>query len=321
MCDAALSPVRFKYLLGELTVADWRVPMVQMLPPEDVNTDAWPSLDDIAQTALADAAAGYYCPHTRVKRFPLGLSRMGPWLCYVPKVERLYYVELAGTFEDYLRRRSAKSRHNLRRSVKKLLDSNPGGVLEIFTAPEEMPAFHRQAVEISKLTYQDRLLKVGLPDTAEYVNRMQALAEMGEARGYLLRDQGQPIAFAWCTARGRRVTYQVIGYRPECAASSPGTVLLYLILEDLFQNGRYSLLDFGIGEAFYKSAFATTHEDFCQAYLFRPRWRYRWRVLLHWWLDRLSSGIGRSLARMGVKEKVRRLMRGRYGRGLKDATL
>jgi CelD/BcsL family acetyltransferase involved in cellulose biosynthesis len=215
---------------------------------------------------------------------------------------------LAGTFSEYLQRHSAKSRHNLKRSVKKLLERNPGGVLEIASEEKQMAAFHHAAVAISRRTYQERLLGAGLPNTAEYLCEMQSLARRGEARGYLLRDRGQAIAFAWCSAHGRLITYNVIGYLPECSALSPGTVLLYLILEDLFQTGIYSVLDFGVGESFYKQAFATHHIDFSTAYLFRPEWRYTWRVWLHWWLDRVSSGLGRLLDRLGLKHLVRGLV-------------
>ena len=112
--------------------------------------------------------------------------------------------------------------------------------------------------------------------------RRSGKAARGEARGYLLRDQGQPVAFAWCAARGSTLVYEVIGYRPELADRSPGTVLLYLILEDLFALGRYPVLDFGPGHAFYKEAFATRHTDFADAYLLRAGWGHRWRLWRIW---------------------------------------
>jgi len=300
--------VRFKYLLGELLVGDWRPPLVVLEAPETGDA-GWPRLEDLSPDELAPAAAGYLCRQTSLDRFPVGVSLLGPWLCYVPRRDRLYFVELEGTFDDYLGRRSAKSRHNLKRSLKKILERNPDGALTVATAADEMEEFQRAAVAISNRTFQGQLLQVGLPDTPEFLRQMQDRARLGEARGYLLWDQGEAIAYAWCAGHGTSLTYEVIGYLPDRAALSPGTVLLYLILEDLFRLNRFQIFDFGVGEAPYKQAFATARLDFSDTYLFRQTWRYRWRVWLHWHLDRFSSAVGAWLERAGLKRRVRMLIR------------
>ena len=304
---AGPSRVRFKYLLGELLFGDWR-PLLQPVDAPESSSEPWPQLDQLPMGGLPGEVEGYHCRRAATGRFPRGISRQGPWLCYSPRQERLYYVELSGTFEDYLKRRSVKSRHNLKRSVKKLLGVSPDA-LEILTTDGQMPAFQREACEISRQTYQERLLGSGLPSTPEYLRSMEDKARRGEARGYLLRHQGQAIAFAWCTARGSVMVYEVIGYLPELAAFSPGTVLLYLIVQDLFGHGGYSLLDFGPGDAFYKAAFSTGSMEYSDVYLFRPSWRNRWRVWLHWRVERFSTATGAWLERIGLKKKIRMKMR------------
>ena len=300
--------MRFKYLLGEFHLASWR-PLMQPLRSPDGAAEGWPLLEDVPPAGLDAAADGYLCRQAAVERFPLGLSRLGPWWCYVPRRERLHYVEIAGSFESYLGRWSSKSRYNVRRSLKKLQDRNPAGVFEIADTPGAMDGFLREAAAISRTTYQSRLLQSGIDYDEASVRAMQARAARGEARGYLLRDQGRAIAFAWCSGTGERLTYDVIGYLEEAAPLSPGTVLLYLIVEDLFRLGRFRIFDFGVGDAPYKQMFSTHTLDFADAYLFRPLWRHRLRAGLHWQLDRLSSGIGRALERAGVKTKVKRLLR------------
>jgi hypothetical protein len=295
-------------IVEAIVAGDWRPPLAVLEAPETGDA-GWPRLEDLSPDELGPEAAGYLCRQTSLDRFPVGVSPLGPWLCYVPRRDRLYFVELEGTFEDYLGRRSAKSRHNLKRSVKKVVERNPGGALTVATTAEEMSAFHREAVAISRRTYQGQLLQAGLPDTPEFLHEMQARARLGEARGYLLWDQGKVIAYAWCAGKGTRMTYEVIGYLPEHAALSPGTVLLYLIVEDLFRLERFRMFDFGVGEASYKQAFATAHIDFSDAYLFRAAWRYRWRVEVHCRLDRFSSALGAWLEKAGLKKKVRMLIR------------
>ncbi|WP_310565114.1 GNAT family N-acetyltransferase [Hydrogenophaga sp.] len=301
--------VRFKYQFGEWVLADWRPALLTLRPPGDGDADAqWPELAGLDAAALPADVAGYQVRRTAVQRFARGLSRQGDWLCYSPRQERLYVVDIAGGFDEYLQRRSAKSRQNLKRSVKRFLEGNPDA-LQVVTGAEEMPAFHREAVAISRQTYQTQLLGAGLPDTPAFLQAMQDKATRGEARGYLLRDQGRAVAFAWCAARGQTLVYEVIGYRPEQADRSPGTVLLYLILEDLFALGRYPLLDFGPGHAFYKDAFATRHTDFADAYLLRATWGHRWRLWLHGRVERFSDAVGHRLERYGLKKRIRLAMR------------
>lgn len=299
--------VRFKYQLGEWVLADWRPALLTLQPPDGADAQ-WPALATLQGHDLPAGVAGYQLRRTAVQRFPRGLSRQGDWLCYSPRPERLYVVDIAGGFEDYLQRRSAKSRQNLKRAVKRFVEGN-AEALQVLTTAEEMVAFHREAVAISRQTYQTQLLGAGLPDTPAFLKSMQDKAARGEARGYLLRDQGQAVAFAWCAARGTTLVYEVIGYRPELAERSPGTVLLYLILQDLFALGRYPVLDFGPGHAFYKEAFATRHSDFADAWLLRASWGHRWRLWLHQRVDAVSAAVGAWLERHGWKRRIRQAMR------------
>lgn len=299
--------VRLKYQIGEIVLSEWRPALVPMEPPLEGGLD-WPMLNHLALSALPDEVMGYQLRRTAVDRFPRGLSRQGPWLCYSPRQERLYLVELGDSFENYLRRRSAKSRQNLKRSAKYFLDHNPNA-LEIFTEPEKMIDFQREAVAISRQTYQERMLKAGLPATAEFLQSMQEKARRGEARGYLLREQNQVVAFAWCTARGDTMVYQIIGYLPQISKQSPGTVLLYLIIQDLFALGKYRLLDFGPGRALYKESFATGWIEFADSYLIRAGLGNHWRLWVHWRLECFSTMVGEILDRFGLKKKIRLLMR------------
>lgn len=300
--------VRFKFLLGELVLGEWRSTFIPVVRAGSEKISGWPALDALPQSHVPPDAAGYQIRRTFVTRFPRGVSRQGPWLCYSPRQECLYFVSLQGCFDGYLKLRSPKSRQNLKRSVKKFLEQNPEA-FKIYTQPQDMKEFHREAVSISGKTYQTLLLNAGLPDSPEFLRAMSEKALQGEARGYLLCAQGKPIAFAWCTARGESVTYQVIGYLPEYAELSPGTVLLYLILQDLFALEKYRMLDFGDGSAFYKEAFATDKLEFADTYLLRPTLENRWKLWFLWRTERFSTAVGSMLERRGWKKKIRHWMR------------
>ena len=87
-----------------------------------------------------------------------------------------------------------------------VLESPGQPLLDIFTEPEQMERFLRQAAAISEHTYQSKLLQSGLAFSEALLRQMQARAADGEARGYLLRDQGEAIAFAWWRPSGRRAS-------------------------------------------------------------------------------------------------------------------
>lgn len=299
--------IRFKYLLGELRLGDW-FPKLFMLDVSKLENFSQYSFDQISVINLPDNVDGYCFNRTPIDAYQRGVSRCGEWICYSPRKERLYLVEIDGTFDAYLNRRSTKSRKNLRRAVKKVLEGCPEA-LQIATTPAQIADFHEEASEISRQTYQEKLLGSGLPKSDEFIRSMQECAERGAARAYLLRYQSKSIAFAWCKANGDVLNYQVVGYLPECAHLSPGTVLLYLIIEDLFKGGEYSFLDFGPGESTYKAAFATTSIEYADVYFFKCNWRNRFLVGLHWKIECTSTLIGRGFEVLGIKKLVRNAMR------------
>lgn len=300
--------VRFKFLLGELVLREWKLAFIPVVQSGSEKSLDWPELGTLPLSSLPVDAAGYQLRQTPVKRFPRGVSRQGPWLCYSPREECLYSVNLQSSFDEYLKLRSPKSRQNLKRSVKRFMESNPEA-FQIYTLPETIEEFHKKSVFISKQTYQTLMLNAGLPDTPQFLRAMQDIASRGEARGYLLHIQGKPIAFAWCTTKGDTVGYQVIGYLPEHADLSPGTVLLYLILQDLFSLEKYRSLDFGYGSAFYKEAFATDKLEFADSYLLRSTLENRCKLWLLWQTECFSTAVGSTLERMGLKKKIRQWMR------------
>jgi hypothetical protein len=307
--ETSLSRPRLKFLLGELVLGSWR-PHLLVADPLEFGVVGWPDAPEIMQAALPADVDGFLCRKVDVQRFAPGIGRYGDFICYVQYHDVLHYVEIAGSFEDYLKRFSPKPRGNLARSVRHFLARDPQrNSCEIYTTPEEMARFQQEAAAISQETYQTRLLGSGFRSDAESLRGMVAAAERGDARGYLLRDGERAIAFAWCRRKGSSLVYDTIGYLPEFAKLSPGSVLLYLILEDLFSTHRYGILDFGPGEAQYKSMFGTGRYEFEDVYLFRRKLRHRALVSAHYRLGNLSSDVGAMLERHGLKKKIKKLIR------------
>lgn len=300
---------RLRFLLGELVLANWR-PRLLVADPLHFNVPDWPDAPELMQAALPTDADGFLCRKVDAQRFAPGVGRYGQFIRYVQYRDVLHYVEIAGDFDNYLARFSTKSRHNLARSVRHFLARDPSrNGLEIYSAPDEMARFQGEAAAISKHTYQTRLLGSGFRSDAESLQELVASAERGDARGYLLRDGERAIAFAWCRRKGESLVYDTIGYLPECAKLSPGIVLLYLILQDMFSTNLYSILDFGPGEAQYKSMFGTGQYHFEDVYLLRGTLRHHLLASAHFRFGNLSSATGAALERYGLKKRVKKLIR------------
>jgi CelD/BcsL family acetyltransferase involved in cellulose biosynthesis len=257
---------------------------------------------------------GVFCRGTSTTSLSPGVFKDGELIRYLTHVDVLYSVAISGSFQDYLKAFSPKSRQNLTRSVRRFSEQQGGNIgCEVYTKSEDMPTFHAEALAISRKTYQTRLLHAGLPEGEGFVQEMCALAARGMARGYLLRDGPRAIAFAWCRGQGDRLTYSIIGYLPTDSQLSPGTILLYHILEDLFTCKKFSVIDFGTGSAQYKTMFSTDKQDVVTVYYFRTTPKNQVLVILHWLLFRFSALVGRWLEEQGIKARLKKILRSLKG--------
>jgi len=185
---------------------------------------------------------------------PLALERNR--ICYAPYRGRRYFVDLShGSFDEYLAKFSHKTRGNLKRQVRVLADGGPAEFCS-FESPEGILEFRDHAVGISRWTYQ-RKIGVGFPETEEFRAKLLDEAAKGLVRGFLLMRKDRAVAYALCRIDSEIITYVITGYDPTLARYSPGTVLLFLILERLFAERRLRVFDFGGQESGYKALFAT----------------------------------------------------------------
>lgn len=229
---------------------------------------------------------------------------------YVPLAFCHRYIEIDGTFDGYLERLPGKARHEMLRKVRRFtaVSGDPIRWRE-FRRPEEMEEYHRMALAVSRKTYQDRMLDAGLPAGPGFLQELRSLANGGKVRGYLLYGGRQAVAYGYCRGRGDVLLYMRTGYDPAVREQSPGVVLLYLILQSLFRERRFRLLDLGSGEAPWKQAYATASRPCASIYYFRRNPGNMALVGLHWALTGLSDTVARLLARTGLKARVKKMFR------------
>jgi CelD/BcsL family acetyltransferase involved in cellulose biosynthesis len=164
---------------------------------------------------------------------------------------------------------------------------------------------------VSRKTYQEKLLDVGLPEGADFEAEIRARAEQGNVRGYLLFHRGAPVAYLYSPIVDGVVQYQYLGFDPAFREHSPGTVLQYHVLERLFSEGELRMFDFLEGEGQHKKLFATRTTRCADVYYYRRSPKHRLLIGLHANLDAASMHIGTLLDRYHLKSRIKRLLRSR----------
>lgn len=154
------------------------------------------------------------------------------------------------------------------------------------------------------------MLDAGLPETAEFIAHSQALAAQDRLRAYLLRVAGQTVAYLYLPIEGQTLVYAHLGYAPDWAQASPGTVLQLEALERLFAEQRFGYFDFTEGDGSHKEMFATGAAPAASLFLLRPTLFNRLLIAGLDLFDLTVSGAKRVAARAGIAALVRRVLRG-----------
>jgi CelD/BcsL family acetyltransferase involved in cellulose biosynthesis len=262
---------------------------------------------------LPEVPAGYdviVSRHELLQAKIAAIERLPNLLRYAPRQLPHYYTDLRGGPERAFRAMSAKTRSTLKRKVRHF-EAFCGGALDwrVYRTPEEVQLFFALAKDLVRKTYQQRLFESGLPDTADFRNQALALARRDAVRAFLLFYGGKPAAYLYTAAPDGFLVYEYLGYDPEYAEHSPGTVLQYLALEMLFAEQRFPLYYWGYGYSQTKKVFSTGEVLGADVYYFRPTARNVAAVRLHEASDRFAAGVGKLLERVNLKQAIRRWLK------------
>ncbi|MBN8737801.1 MAG: GNAT family N-acetyltransferase [Xanthomonadales bacterium] len=301
--------VPFVYTLGEWQLLHRTIPM--QAASIALGDDAGPGdVERLDPADLDKSTRGYLIRMLPVDgELPI-IEHFGPWLRYCFMQYRRCYVDLGQTFDDYVAKFSAKTRSTLRRKVKKYAEHCGGRIrFEVYQTRAEVRTFLAHAHAVSKLSYQERLLHMGIPATEAFIGQAGALADGGNLMAYVLFDGERPVSYLYCPVKDGIVGYAYLGYDPDYAKLSVGAVLHWLAIEQLFGTGRFRYLDFGEGESEHKLLFSTAQQHCVDMFLFRNTLRNKLLVVPHMLLKRFSTWTGALLERMGLKRAVRKFLR------------
>ncbi|MCI5121985.1 MAG: hypothetical protein D3908_12495, partial [Candidatus Electrothrix sp. AUS4] len=162
-------PISVKLTFGEIRIARFAfqgirwMPDIFLTPPV---SHLHPPVDTM-KTKGVQLARVHSCPiRENIRR----ISIKERTLCYIDEIYNYYYTDIGGDFQEYIKSRK-KVFKDIRRKIKKIESINNGEAsFEIYSLPHEIEDFFKQALPISKKTYQHLLLDEGLPENQKYID-------------------------------------------------------------------------------------------------------------------------------------------------------
>lgn len=304
-----LRPVAFKFQMSDRTLFTLALPLQVRsigLLDQAVAQDSVQPPDE----ALHRDSQGFLIRGLPLSGPQPATQRVGGYLCYIPARYQHCYIDFDMSFDAYQKKFSSKTRSTINRKIRKFRE-HCGGELkwETYKSPDVMREFFRHARAISVLTYQERLLDAGIPGDEAFIAQAEALAARNGVRAYILFDKDRPVSYLYCPIREGVLIYAYLGYDPEYMHLSVGTVLQWLAVEQMFEEGGYRYFDFTEGQADHKRLFATDQRYCANVYLLRNSLRNRLLVRAHMIMNGASERIGKLLDDLGVKARLKRVLR------------
>lgn len=238
------------------------------------------------------------------------VQRLGKMIRYAPIQCNHYFVDMQSDFATYLKHFKGSTRQEIQRRLRRFRDfCGDKLTMKTYKTAQDMPEFYQYAREVSKKTYQEKLLRAGLPEGEWVVRDLCRRAEAGAARGYILFHDQRAIAYYSVYIEKDIIKGHIIGYDPEYHKWGPGNALHYMMLEELFNEGGFRIFDYGQGEGLHKQMFSTDSVRCADLYYFRKSLRVDSLIALHCRLERLSRKIGAILQRLGLKARIKKFFR------------
>ncbi|MFV0477114.1 MAG: GNAT family N-acetyltransferase [Parahaliea sp.] len=300
--------VSLKYQLSDFTIASatLKLECYSANPLDDAPLD----LEQLTLPPKEDDSQGFLLHSQPVQPGQAKIRRCQGLIYYLPQQYKHCFINMRQSFEDYKSKFSSKTRSTINRKVKKFAKHSGGTInWKSYKTEQQLAEFFDLAREVSRLTYQEKLLDAGLPDSQEFIQQAICRAKEDGIRAFILFDGQRPVSYLYLPIKDEVLIYAYLGYDPEYMKLSVGTVLQWLAMEELFLEGRFLAFDFTEGESPHKLLFSTDIVSCANIYILHSSFRNSFLVYVHLMLNKFSTWLGNILERWGIKAKIRRFIR------------
>jgi hypothetical protein len=197
-----------------------------------------------------------------------------------------WWIDFPSNPADYWKKFSNKTRSTFRRKAAQLKHS-----LRCFSQPAEVSEFLEKAHEVSGRSWQAKRQGLRIANSEGERRLFHFLASQNAWRSYVLESDQKPLAFVVGIQWRGTFTFDESGFDTAYADQSPGTVLLYRLLEDLIARDTPQRFDFGSGDGGHKQLFGNRQTMSGPVLLFRRGVR----PLLAWSIMRAQYAVSKCL--------------------------
>jgi CelD/BcsL family acetyltransferase involved in cellulose biosynthesis len=206
------------------------------------------------------------------------------------KASDSFYIKWAGSWEEYLRKKSRKFRKNLKRGERKLKE-NVKYEIKYFTKPEDLDFVFEKIYEIESKCWKKYTIFFSKEREIFFRTYFKKIAPEGELLVAFLCMEEEYAAFDIYLI-GKEKAYIITGsYKDKFQEYSPGFILTNHVLQKLTES-KVSELDLGVGSwprwrpMEWKKRWATGSKENYWVWLYNNK---HWYVICYYYLRRLSG--------------------------------
>jgi Acetyltransferase (GNAT) domain len=234
-----------------------------------------------------------------------------------PAHTRHQSLKLPPSIDELYKRMSSKRRSEIRRKAKKFVAQATAGLnIVCYRQPEQLDRIFQDVEEIAKKTYL-RGLGTGFEDNALVRARLELCARKGWLRAYILYIGDRPCAYWIGMMSGETFYGEYVGYDPEYRLLSPGMYVMLNVIET-FCNGTSAdtvrEVDFGFGNAEYKSALCNSSSVESPVFIFAPTFKGIRLNLTRTAARMVENAARKAVAHANWLQKVKKIWRDRLAK-------
>lgn len=219
------------------------------------------------------------------------------------------FIVFPPTFDEYLQQLGKRSRKSVQYSQRRLSREFDTELFECDSS-DLIDRFLTDAITVSKKTYQWNLLGLGLRNKADFTETLGHWARHADLCSFILYCDGTPTAFMLGYIYRSCYYYIDVGYDPDWAKYSVGSVLQLLVLERLYKmDTPPRSFDFSTGYGEHKGRFGNYQQEEVNILVLPSSVKNRLFLFLYRLIEGTSNVLVALLEKMGIKKKLKKFIR------------
>lgn len=226
-----------------------------------------------------------------------------------PKKEQIWRHIFADSYEKWLATLGYSARRRIKRGIQNLYKQYPDKVeLLVVTRDVDVPKFLDLLDDIYPKTWQAKTFGFAKRNNKKDVIFYKYIADQGWLRSYMLLIDSRPASFFIGTQYNDIFEGQEIGYDNKFSSIGVGSVLMDIIINDLYINNKPSILNFGFGENIYKQILSNSSSEATEAYIIKQNiWNYI--VKLQIFMSLLESKLRYIIIKYKIDTILRKILK------------